>query len=70
MLLQIFLDVAVSLFQMRVDILVFHILKINPLMNLNFMAINFVLDFVMFKCPFVNNGDYTIDTKIVFQAML
>ena len=53
---------------MRVDILVFHIFKINPLMNLNFMAINFVLDLIMFECPFINKIHLKIEVVSISRV--
>ena len=56
MFLQVFFDVAVSFFEMRVNVLVLLILKINPLMLGDVIFPHIFLHIVVFKGPLVDDA--------------
>ena len=68
-LLEIVLDVTVSIFQMRVNVLVFHVFQIDPFVVLYLVSVHFVLNFVVIESPLVNYGENTIDTEVIFERI-
>ena len=68
MFFQIIFDVAVSFFQMRVNVLVFQILKINPLMLSDVILSHPFLHIVVFKGPLIDDAQNTIDAMFGFDG--
>ena len=59
--LKIIFYVAMGIFEMRVNVLVFHVFQIDPFMVLYFVGVHFRFNFIVIEGPLVNNGEDAID---------